>query len=242
MSSEKLSYEDFFKKAILKLRDTAKSRGIHSVFSGSSQAFRDYFGEDPVAITQRLAETGEIQIRPVKRGVMIYLPGEAPQSRSELGKQALSRILGEPGHQHVDLVTKFIENLAGELKSFPSDFLQKDAHTARISLPRTPLQIETNSTTMVVSPKGHFRYEAKNPPLARYILYGYQSGQQHISIPTDNHVVFRAVTAYEKYCDVIREKAFSFFLESSKDEEMAELLTKNAQQRLDLRAGNTPRL
>ncbi len=47
---QKLSYEDFFKKAILKLRNPAKSRGIHSVFSGFNDAFRKYFNEDPIKI------------------------------------------------------------------------------------------------------------------------------------------------------------------------------------------------
>ncbi len=38
-----LSHEEFVKRAIIKLRDISKSRGIHSVFSGFNQAFRIYF-------------------------------------------------------------------------------------------------------------------------------------------------------------------------------------------------------
>jgi hypothetical protein len=41
----KLSYEEFFKLAILRLRNTSKSLGIHSVFTGFNQAFH---GEDAI--------------------------------------------------------------------------------------------------------------------------------------------------------------------------------------------------
>ena len=92
----KPSYEDFFKTAVLKLRNTSKSRGIHSVFSGFNQAFREYYDEDPIKVTQKLVSDGKIETRPVKRGVMIYLPGDAPKSRSSLGKEALSKILNGP--------------------------------------------------------------------------------------------------------------------------------------------------
>ena len=83
---EKLTYEDFFKRAIKKLRDPTKSRGIHSVFSGFNQAFRDYYGEDPIDVTQTLFREGKIGLRPAKRGVMLYLPGEGPMNEDILGK------------------------------------------------------------------------------------------------------------------------------------------------------------
>ena len=83
------NYEEFFKLAIVRLRNTSKSLGIHSVYSGFNQAFREYFKEDPIKITQALSNDGKIAIRPVKGGVMIYLPGEAP-TRAESGKEVLS--------------------------------------------------------------------------------------------------------------------------------------------------------
>jgi hypothetical protein len=82
----KLSYEVFFERAIKKLRDPTKSKGIHSVFTGFNQAFRDYYGEDPVEVTQMLFRDGKIGLRPVKRGVMLYLPGEGPMNDDVLGK------------------------------------------------------------------------------------------------------------------------------------------------------------
>jgi hypothetical protein len=79
--SERLSHEDFIRKAIVSLRKEG-FKGIHSVFSGFNNAFKKYFeGENPVEVTNKLAEEGKIVIRPVKGGVMLYLPEDAPASR-----------------------------------------------------------------------------------------------------------------------------------------------------------------
>jgi hypothetical protein len=87
---KKVSHEEFVSLAILKLR-TGNFRGIHSVYSGFNEAFKLYFeGENPVQITGKLAEDGKIVIRPTKRGVMLYLPGEAPQSNR--GENALKKM------------------------------------------------------------------------------------------------------------------------------------------------------
>ncbi len=85
----KLGKEEFVVRAIKKLR--GKYRGIHSVFSGFNEAFRQYFGEDPRPVTQDLAAKGVIEIRPVKGGVMLYLKGEAPRA----GSDVLEKILKE---------------------------------------------------------------------------------------------------------------------------------------------------
>jgi hypothetical protein len=75
---EKLSHEDFVKKAIVSLRKEGY-KGIHSVYSGFNEAFKKYFGgENPVDVTNGLAAEGKIVVRPVKGGVMLYLPQEAP--------------------------------------------------------------------------------------------------------------------------------------------------------------------
>jgi hypothetical protein len=78
--AEKLTYEEFVKQAILKLR-TGDYKGIHTVYSGFNEAFRKYFdGANPIEITNQLAKEKKIVIRPVKGGVMLYLPEEVPQS------------------------------------------------------------------------------------------------------------------------------------------------------------------
>ena len=87
-----LPVEEFVRRAILNLRDTSKSRGIHSVYSGFNAAFKAYYGKDPVAATNKLAKEGKIVIIPRKGGVMLYLPEDAP--KSDNAKKVLSKILG----------------------------------------------------------------------------------------------------------------------------------------------------
>ena len=66
------------KKAIVSLRKEG-DKGIHTVYSGFNGAFKKYFeGEDPVKVTTQLSQEGRIVIRPVKGGVMLYLPEDAP--------------------------------------------------------------------------------------------------------------------------------------------------------------------
>ena len=80
--SEKLSHEEFVRKAVVSLRKEGY-KGIHSVYSGFNEAFKKYFpGENPVEVTNALAQEGKIVIRPVKGGVMFYLPEDAPSSKS----------------------------------------------------------------------------------------------------------------------------------------------------------------
>ncbi len=87
---EKLSREEFIRKAIISLRKDGY-KGIHSVYSGFNEAFKKYFpGENPVEETNKLARDGKIVIRPVKGGVMLYLPEEAPGASS--ADQALKKM------------------------------------------------------------------------------------------------------------------------------------------------------
>jgi hypothetical protein len=79
MEEEKrLTEEEFVIQAIKKLRKEPY-RGIHSVYSGFNEAFRKYFGTNPVEATSRLAAEGKMETRPFKGGVMLFLPGEAPK-------------------------------------------------------------------------------------------------------------------------------------------------------------------
>jgi hypothetical protein len=88
---EKLSYEEFVKQAIVKLR-TGNYKGIHSVYSGFNDAFRKYYpGVDPVKVTNQLAQENKIRVIPRKGGVMLYLPGETPQMETK-GDQALRKM------------------------------------------------------------------------------------------------------------------------------------------------------
>ena len=88
--AEKLSYEEFVRQAILKLR-TGNYKGIHSVYSGFNEAFRKYYdGANPIEITIRLAQEKKIVIRPIKGGVLLYLPEDVPQDAK--AEQALKKM------------------------------------------------------------------------------------------------------------------------------------------------------
>jgi len=87
----KMTKEQFVLEAIRALRNPARSQGIHSVYSGFNQAFKRYFGEDSRDTTDKLVADGKIVIRPVKGGVMMYLPGEAPEMRDS-GDIALEKM------------------------------------------------------------------------------------------------------------------------------------------------------
>ncbi len=87
---EKLSHEEFVKKAIVSLRKEG-FKGIHSVYSGFNEAFKKYFNdENPVEATNKLAGEGKVVIRPVRGGVMLYLSEDAPGSGS--AEQALKKM------------------------------------------------------------------------------------------------------------------------------------------------------
>jgi len=89
--SEKLSHEEFVKKAIVSLRKEG-FKGIHTVYSGFNNAFKKYFeGGNPVEVTNKLAQEGKIVIRPVKGGVMLYLPEDAPVTR-DVANDALKKM------------------------------------------------------------------------------------------------------------------------------------------------------
>jgi len=90
--AKKLTEEEFVTQAIKKLRKEP-FRGIHSVYSGFNEAFRKYFGTNPVEATSRLAAEGKIETRPFKGGAMLFLPGEAPKRPST--EEIVQLILGD---------------------------------------------------------------------------------------------------------------------------------------------------
>jgi len=85
---EKIPEYNFVARAIKKL-SKPPYKGIHSVYSGFNQAFREYFNKDPVEATTKLAQEGKIVTRPVRGGVTLYLPEDAPAG----SKGVLNKIL-----------------------------------------------------------------------------------------------------------------------------------------------------
>ena len=83
----KIGMEQFFKQAMAewhKLHPDAKSKGIHSVFSGFNESLREYYGFDQaqgIAAMNALVEAGKVVSIPRMKGPMLYLPGDAPSSK-----------------------------------------------------------------------------------------------------------------------------------------------------------------
>ena len=87
-SVTKISEEEFVFRAIKRLRKPPY-QGIHGVYSGFNQAFREFFGKNPVEVTKKMAEEGKIVTRPVRGGVMLYIPEEAPKPKDNVLKKIL---------------------------------------------------------------------------------------------------------------------------------------------------------
>jgi hypothetical protein len=90
--ADKLPQEEFVIRAIKRLR-LEPYRGIHTVFSGFNQAFREEYGVNPVDVTNRMAQEGKVVLRPVKGGVILYLPEDAPASLNT--RSVLDKIKGD---------------------------------------------------------------------------------------------------------------------------------------------------
>ena len=91
MSEDRLSHEEFVKKAIVSLRKGGY-KGIHTVYSGFNEAFNEYYdGSSPVDATNALAKDGKVVIRPVRGGVMLYLLEDAP-TQTQTAKDALGKM------------------------------------------------------------------------------------------------------------------------------------------------------
>jgi len=109
----KLTEEEFVLQAIKKLRKEP-FRGIHSVYSGFNEAFRKYFGTNPVEATSTLAAEGKIETRPFKGGAMLFFPGEAPKRPS--AEEIIQLILGSgnPSLSEEEFVIEAIKKLRKE--------------------------------------------------------------------------------------------------------------------------------
>ena len=88
-----LSPEEFVYKAIVRLR-VPPYKGIHTVYSGFNDAFREYFPLlDPVDFTNQMSKEGKIVIRPAKGGVIIYKSDEVGGSTNV--NDTLKRIIDD---------------------------------------------------------------------------------------------------------------------------------------------------
>ena len=87
----KLTVEEFVLLALKKLKKPDYD-GIHPVYSGFNEAFREYFPQlDPVKTMKELAANGKITLRPTRGGAAIYAPDEKVISSTD-AKQTLKKM------------------------------------------------------------------------------------------------------------------------------------------------------
>ncbi len=146
----KLTEEEFVTQAIKNLRKEPY-RGIHSVYSGFNEAFRKYFGTNPVEATSRLAAQGKIETRPFKGGAMIFLSGEAPKrpsmeeiiqiildnqplSEEEFVIQGIKKLKKDPYKGINSVFSGFNEAFRKHFNKDPIEFTTKMASEAKIDV------------------------------------------------------------------------------------------------------------
>ena len=90
-ASAKMTHREFVERAIKALKKP-NYNGIHVVYSGFNQAFREYFGEDPRSHVDQLAKEGVITLRPAKGGALIAL-ADGEKKEGEGPGAVLAKIL-----------------------------------------------------------------------------------------------------------------------------------------------------
>ena len=87
----RLTPEEFVHIALEKLKKP-EHKGIHAVYSGFNEAFREYFPQlDPVKTMKELAANGKIRLRPARGGAVIYPAGEETVTSAD-AKQTLKKM------------------------------------------------------------------------------------------------------------------------------------------------------
>ncbi len=99
--SRRINKKQFVLNAIHELRKPGYL-GMHVVYSGFNEAFREYYEEDPIAEVDKLVIQGIVVKQPVKGGVMLYDAAEYKKRTyerkkvsNEGTKMIIKKIIGE---------------------------------------------------------------------------------------------------------------------------------------------------
>ena len=130
------------------------------------------------------------------------------------------------------------EILPQGLKEFPKDFINfvDLKETTEIRLPADGISLAPLTRVTLVGKKKSFRYDARNPSVALYVLYSNISGHKNIFLPCDNKIVFRIVKEYEKYLREICKNAKKLFTEIADSSDHKKYLMTTFFERLGLGA------
>lgn len=182
----------------------------------------------------KITETGRKEL---SRSRLLHKPFSSefrtPYGGEAYGRRGKENSISQGDQKLIQMITNEV-SLSGR-KDFPGDFLRDNSELYEMEVPGTELHINPHSKTLVTSPKGYFRYQAKNPPEAKYIVYANKVGQKKIKIPKGNLSIFRAVTSYERYVINTIKRCFELFLDFTYDEHRAEQLTQIVKEELGLK-------
>jgi hypothetical protein len=85
-----------------------------------------------------------------------------------------------------------------------------------------------------VTSEGGFRYEARSPAEAKFLIYTQMAGSFLVPLPREPIAIFKTVTNYEIYLRKLKERLLEAFLNRTLDQKMAERLTQKVWQELRL--------
>jgi hypothetical protein len=95
-ATPKMTYKEFVEKAIKSLRQPPY-KGIHVVYTNFNNAFRQYYGEDPRPIIDKLVEEGFLVSRVARGGAIILLATDVDEKSTpkDGASSALAKILSQ---------------------------------------------------------------------------------------------------------------------------------------------------
>lgn len=152
----KLPEYEFVKRAIKRLRQSP-DKGIHSDCSGFNDAFREYFNKDPVKFTKELAQEGKIVIIPVKDGIKLYLPEDAPtesrgndnkgtgSDKTRKGRADRKSEARQDLRNRVSEINEFVKKAMGVPPAGQLDWWQESSYAALFSSSWEPFLIFVHS-------------------------------------------------------------------------------------------------
>ena len=131
------------------------------------------------------------------------------------------------------------EVLSYGLKKFPEEFLEaplKPQDYQNISIPDKPLKLGMFflGTQEVVTDSGVVVHQAQSVEEAKYIIHSQKPDTFVVSLPKDNVVITKAVNAYERYLDKLRNELFQEFSKRTFDHKLSDTLMQRMMVELGL--------
>jgi hypothetical protein len=129
-----------------------------------------------------------------------------------------------------------LDELLGKLPDFPKEFLPDNSTIGpALKLPSDSLELKMDREgRWLVSTLSGFHHETRNQVEGKFILYAQQRGNSAVAQPTAMIHIFKAVTAYEKYCRDQFNRIVKALELKSRNRQLAEFQTRQLFKRYNL--------